>query len=135
MGTADDFGHHRLGCGLRTRWSGFPRSQSVYDRHRHEFVVHTLDTTTGVAALVGVLTGPGVTETNPKGIASRTGVFAIDATTGEITYTGHPPTAVTEYTLKAHVGDHRGSTGDTDHTVDVHRVCDGDGGQSGTGVR
>ena len=82
--------------------------------------LYRLDTTTGTVASVGTLTGPGITEDSPQGIASKTDVFAIDPSTGAITYTGHPAADGIEYTLEAQAGDGRASDGGgTSHAVDT----------------
>ena len=82
--------------------------------------LYTLDTVTGVAANVGALTGEGITENSPQGIASRTDVFSIDPSTGTITYTGSPAAAGTEYTLQAQASDHRNSDGGgTSNVIDA----------------
>ena len=71
--------------------------------------LYTLDTTTGAATPIGTFTGPGITENSPQGITSKTDVFAIDPSTGAITYTGHPAAAGTGYTLKAQASDNLSS--------------------------
>ena len=87
--------------------------------------LYILNTTTGVATPVGNTTHFGTYETSPHGIATgytKPPDFAINTTTGAITYTGPPATAGNQYTLYGRVSDNKTSNNtpddtDTDNTI------------------
>ena len=82
--------------------------------------LYMLDTVTGAATSVGALTGEGITENDPQGIASRTEVFTIDSSTGVISYTGSPAIERIEYTFDVQASDHQHYSGaGPDNAIDA----------------
>ena len=84
--------------------------------------LYALNTATGTAAPVGTLTGFGVSENSPQGIAgsyTRPSGYEIDSSTGAITYTGGPAAAGV-YKLYAQASDHQAiDGGGTSDAVDT----------------
>ena len=84
--------------------------------------LYTVDAATGVAARVGSADGFGASENSPKGLASGYAQplgYEIDASTGEISYTGGPAVAGV-HTLYVQVSDGRAASGGgTSRAVDA----------------
>ena len=82
--------------------------------------LYILDTITGIAAPVGSLSGSGVSENSPQGLAggyTQPPGYEIDPSTGEITYTGGPAARIV-HTLYVQVSDGRASSGGVSQAVD-----------------
>ena len=115
VGTAEEFGvgeHYPFG--LASHNGVLYMTGSAHD------ALYTLDTVTGEATRIGAADEFDVGEKYPSGLASgyrEPEGFAINSTTGEITYTGTSATSGT-HTLYAQVTDNKNSANTADTAVD-----------------
>ena len=116
VGNTDDFG-----VGETDPRGLASHNDSLYMIGNSNDRLYTLDTATGAAARVGNADDFGVGESAATGIASgyaRPADFAIDASTGRITYTGAAAVKGAEHTLYAQVSDGNSDDGNADTAVD-----------------